>query len=237
MGETYFRGVELNRDLVRGVAEFLGGDFLLNHRDLAVRVLERLEGDGTSALLFCANVLRRRFPPFEPMFSRNAGLSYAYAKSVVMGPWAEGEAAIATDSEYSLLYAREILKSRFPKGEEVLSGSCMGAYGYALHIVRGRWAPGEVAISRDPVVSWHYLDYLRDRPEFDSVDREVFSSVESKLLRLKGLKKYPEYARMTGRRLPDMLENRLMLEGGEFCQEYVEWIGQMERTISRWTLP
>jgi lambda repressor-like predicted transcriptional regulator len=76
-------------------------------------------------------------------------LTFLYAKHVLHGPFSEGEAIIATDSEFAYDYARNILYAPFLSGEPAIARDSFLAYLYAANVLKGPFPLGEKAIAKN----------------------------------------------------------------------------------------
>ena len=61
--------------------------------------------------------------------------SYLYARTVLKGPFPQGEDAIATSAVWSYRYARDVLKGPFPQGEDAIATVAYWSYKYARDIL------------------------------------------------------------------------------------------------------
>lgn len=66
-----------------------------------------------------AQVLGERFEEGEEVISKNAELSFQYAKNILKGKFEKGEEVISKRADLSLFYAG-LTKERFEKGEEII---------------------------------------------------------------------------------------------------------------------
>jgi hypothetical protein len=129
----------------------------------------------------------KKITELEPIISTSTKYSYEYAYWILQGPFKLGEAAIATDAEFSYFYARNVLKSgvysygdgRFELGEPIISTSAYYSYCYAKHVLEGRFELGEPEIATSAEYS---VLYARDviRGPFKLGEPAIFSEGEWK---------------------------------------------------------
>lgn len=79
-------------------------------------------------------------------------------------PWADGEKAIASNTNCAYLYARDILRGPFPMGEEMILKNSTITVNYTLYILKKPWPLGEDVIAMDAMSSYFYArDVIRGR--------------------------------------------------------------------------
>ena len=97
---------------------------------------------------------------YKHIIAKDPKLAFEYS-ALFDSKFPEGEAAIATMSEYAWLYcirhyynAQLKVQKRFYKGEAAISSDPRTAFNYAQLIIQGCWPEGENAINSDP----HYKE-------------------------------------------------------------------------------
>ena len=90
--------------------------------------------------------------------------AFAYAHNVLKSPFPEGEALIATSSDWSFNYAHSVLKGRFLLGEALIATDAGSAACYARDILKTPWADGEAAIATSVQWSFNYAKYALQAP-------------------------------------------------------------------------
>ena len=74
----------------------------------------------------------------EEMIADSSDHAYWYARDVLRGRFALGEAAIARDTYNSCWYAIEVLKRRFELGEPAIARDPQSSYLYAKAVLKGK---------------------------------------------------------------------------------------------------
>ncbi len=81
--------------------------FFHKYQDDPIELKKREDAIATSAehsYYYAVSVIKRRWPPGEPVIATSAEYSYIHAREIVKGPWPLGEPAIMKNVGYSRLY-------------------------------------------------------------------------------------------------------------------------------------
>lgn len=125
-------------------------------------------------------------------------------------------AVIAKNAEVAYKYAWHTGK-RFEIGEAEILKHPKWAAKYAIGIIKGRWPEAEDVIAESPVASWNYFIKI---PDFD-VSPKIYRAIEKHLVK-SDPDKILEFADIIGGKLPEILHNRMILEGNKEYLEHLE---------------